>query len=184
MTFWPERKTALPPAEMQVNWALAFWLASRSPIRPPQPSFAPSPSGACACHTDCWSLCEKSFGGSGTLRCWYCVLVVGTTSGPTLATTTQYQQRSVPLPPKLYSHNDQQSVWQAQAPLGEGAKLGWGGRIGDLPASQNASAQFTCISAGGEAPFPFRPEVIPYSVGSRRAPSVSGIIRNPFNSPI
>src|SRR5207247_9669361 len=83
----PERTTALPPAEMQVNWTFAFWPASRSPIRPPQPSFAPSPSGACACHTDCWSLCEKSLGGSGTERELYCATVVGTMSGPTLATT-------------------------------------------------------------------------------------------------
>ena len=38
--------------------------------------------------------------------------------------------KSVPLPPKLFSHNDQQSIWQASLP--EGATSGWGGRIGDL----------------------------------------------------
>ncbi|MGH6623867.1 MAG: DUF1501 domain-containing protein, partial [Burkholderiaceae bacterium] len=35
---------------------------------------------------------------------------VGTLVAPT--TMTQYRARSVPLPPSLFSHNDQQSVWQ------------------------------------------------------------------------
>src|SRR5215204_6043176 len=45
--------------------------------------------------------------------------------GPLVRPTTraQYQNRSVPLPPKLFSHNDQQSVWQASVP--EGAVYGW-----------------------------------------------------------
>ena len=49
-------------------------------MRPPQPNFAPS--GTDACHTDCWSLCEKSFGGSGTDLLLKLVRFVGTTSGP------------------------------------------------------------------------------------------------------
>ena len=51
--------------------------------------------------------------------------------GPLIQPTTkaQYSARSVPLPPKLFSHNDQQSVWQASNP--EGAASGWGGRMGD-----------------------------------------------------
>src|SRR5580765_5280249 len=83
----PDRNTVFPVAEMQVKSVFVFWLISRSPIRPPQPIFAPSPMGACACHTDCWSLCEKRLGGSFTERAWYCARVVGTTSGPTLART-------------------------------------------------------------------------------------------------
>ena len=42
------------------------------------------------------------------------MLNVGTLVGPT--TKTQYTNASVPLPPKLFSHNDQQSVWQSSAP--------------------------------------------------------------------
>src|SRR5262245_2430239 len=83
----PDRNTAFPVVEMQVNSVFVFWLINRSPILPPQPIFAPSPIGACACHTDCWSLCEKRLGGSLTVRCWYCVRVVGTISGPTFAST-------------------------------------------------------------------------------------------------
>ena len=52
--------------------------------------------------------------------------------GPLVVPTdrTSFSAKSVPLPPKLFSHNDQQSVWQASVP--EGARYGWGGRIGDL----------------------------------------------------
>ena len=70
-------------------------------------------------------------------------------------TLAQYQSPtpacSTPLPPKLFSHNDQQSVWQA---LGsEGATVGWGGRMGDLALSNNGNALLTCISAAGNAVF-------------------------------
>ena len=40
-------------------------------------------------------------------------------------TRAQYSERSVPKPPALFSHNDQQSTWMAFAP--EGARVGWGG---------------------------------------------------------
>ena len=76
-------------------------------------------------------------------------LNVGTLVQPT--TKAQYTARSVPLPPKLFSHNDQQSYWQASAP--EGAASGWGGRMGDLLASGNGNATFTCVSVSGNAVF-------------------------------
>ena len=68
-------------------------------------------------------------------------------------TLAQYNSgdKNFPLPPKLFSHNDQQSVWQA---LGsEGATVGWGGRLGDLALSSNATSMMTCISASGNAVF-------------------------------
>lgn len=73
--------------------------------------------------------------------------------GPLIQPTTraQFQTPGYPLPPKLFSHNDQQSVWQASAP--EGAKYGWGGRIGDLLASQNGNSVFTCLNVAGNAVF-------------------------------
>ena len=49
------------------------------------------------------------------------VLNVGTLARPT--TKTQYSNGSATLPPKLFSHNDQQSYWQASSP--EGATSGW-----------------------------------------------------------
>ena len=95
-------------------------------------------------------------------------LAVVANVGPLIVPTTltQYRGRSVPLPPKLFSHNDQQSVWQANQPIGEGARLGWGGRMGDLLAAQNAQTIFTCISASGNAVFMSGQEVLQYQVGS------------------
>ncbi|KAF0814015.1 hypothetical protein IGB42_01695 [Andreprevotia sp. IGB-42] len=75
------------------------------------------------------------------------VLNVGTLVQPT--TKLQYQKKTVLLPPKLFSHNDQQSVWQSSA--AEGANSGWGGRMGDLLMSSNGNATFTCINVSGNA---------------------------------
>lgn len=90
------------------------------------------------------------------------VLNVGTLVQPT--TKAQYTSRSVPLPPKLFSHNDQQSYWQASNP--EGATSGWGGRMGDLLQSGNGSATLTCINAAGNAVFLSGRTAIQYSVGT------------------
>ncbi|MCC6814718.1 MAG: DUF1501 domain-containing protein [Rubrivivax sp.] len=76
-------------------------------------------------------------------------LNVGPLVGPT--TRAQFEARSVPLPPKLFSHNDQQSIWQANE--AEGAAAGWGGRMGDLALSANGQSLFTCISVAGNAVF-------------------------------
>ena len=81
----PAMKTALPDALMQLKLALALLARNWSPMRPPQPEVAPS--GLAACHTLCWSLCEKSFGGKGTDCALYCAKVVGCTSVPTLSST-------------------------------------------------------------------------------------------------
>ena len=66
-------------------------------------------------------------------------------------TRQQYNARVLPQPPKLFSHNDQQSVWQAQG--GEGSTQGWGGNLGDLALSANSNAMFTCMSVSGNAVF-------------------------------
>ena len=44
-----------------------------------------------------------------------------------------------PMPPQLFSHNDQQSQWQTSRPDDANAN-GWGGRIADLLYAQNAGA--------------------------------------------
>ena len=76
--------------------------------------------------------------------------------GPLVKPTTKdefYNPNRVlhPLPPQLMSHNDQQSVWQAQD--AEGATVGWGGAIGDLALANNTQSLFTCISAAGNGVF-------------------------------
>ncbi len=59
-----------------------------------------------------------------------------------------YLNGSVQRPPRLFSHNDQRSIWRSLEP--EGARLGWGGQIADLMLEANANPEpaFTCISVG------------------------------------
>ncbi len=102
--------------------------------------------------------------------------------GPLIVPTTkaQYQAASVPLPPKLFSHNDQQSVWQASAP--EGAKNGWGGRIGDLMASQNTAQIFTCNSIAGSAVFLAGQSTVAYQLSTSGSTAITGITGSLFGS--
>ncbi|MBV8503421.1 MAG: DUF1501 domain-containing protein [Paucibacter sp.] len=88
------------------------------------------------------------------------MLNVGTLVQPT--TKAQYHAASVPLPPKLLSHNDQQSYWQASSP--EGAASGWGGRIGDLLESGNGTATLTCMNLAGNAVFLAGRAAVQYSI--------------------
>ena len=90
------------------------------------------------------------------------VLNVGTLVQPT--TKVQYTNASVPLPPKLFSHNDQQSYFQASSP--EGATSGWGGRIGDLFEGGNGTATLTCINAAGNAVYLAGKQAIQYAIGT------------------
>ncbi|MBN8809542.1 MAG: DUF1501 domain-containing protein [Sphingomonas sp.] len=89
-------------------------------------------------------------------------LNVGTLVQPT--TKAQYNANSVKLPPKLFSHNDQQSYFQASNP--EGATSGWGGRIGDLFQSGNGSATLTCVNASGNAVYLTGKAAVQYAVGT------------------
>jgi uncharacterized protein (DUF1501 family) len=89
-------------------------------------------------------------------------LNVGTLVQPT--SKSAYTAKNVLLPPKLFSHNDQQSYWQASSP--EGATSGWGGRIGDLFQSGNGTSTLTCISAAGNSVFLSGRTAIQYSVAT------------------
>jgi uncharacterized protein (DUF1501 family) len=97
--------------------------------------------------------------------------------GPLVVPTTlaQYNARSVPLPPKLFSHNDQQSVWQSGLP--EGATSGWGGRIGDLMLAGNGGSVFTCVSVTGNAVFVSGRTAVQYQISSSGAVAINGISR-------
>ncbi|HIJ80143.1 MAG TPA: DUF1501 domain-containing protein [Desulfuromonadales bacterium] len=99
------------------------------------------------------------------------LLNIGTLVQPT--TLTQYKNANVPLPPKLFSHNDQQSFWQSSLP--EGATSGWGGRIGDLLLSGNASSTFTCINISGNAVYMSGRNAVQYQVGTGGAVALRGI---------
>lgn len=90
------------------------------------------------------------------------MLNLGTLVEPT--SKAAYQSNTVRLPPKLFSHNDQQSYFQASNP--EGATSGWGGRMGDLLQSGNGASALTCINASGNAIYLTGRTAVQYSIGS------------------
>jgi uncharacterized protein (DUF1501 family) len=106
------------------------------------------------------------------------MLNLGTLVQPT--TKLQYTNNSVPLPPKLFSHNDQQSVWQSSAP--EGAITGWGGRMGDLFAAGNGNATFTNISVAGNAVYLAGQTAVQYQVTSSGSVPLAGLKAPLFGS--
>ena len=101
------------------------------------------------------------------------MLNVGTLVQPT--TLAQYKAQNVPLPPKLFSHNDQQSVWQASSP--EGATSGWGGRLGDLFLSGNGNATFTCINVSGNAVFMAGKQAVQYQIAPSGAVAINAVTK-------
>jgi uncharacterized protein (DUF1501 family) len=110
-------------------------------------------------------------------------LAVQLNVGPLIQPTTLAQYQSTnrvlnPLPPKLFSHNDQQSVWQSNST--EGSTVGWGGKLGDIALSSNgANSLLTCISASGNAVFVAGRDALQYQV------SPSGAVRiNALGTPL
>ena len=121
-----------------------------------------------------WTGCKSLF-DDGRLGV---VLNVGTLVQPT--TLAQYNAKSVPLPPKLFSHNDQQSVWQSS--LAEGATSGWGGRMGDLFLNSNSTSTFTCVNVSGNAVFMAGQTAVQYQVSSDGAVALNAAHGTIFGS--
>jgi len=73
--------------------------------------------------------------------------------GPLVTPTTkaQYEARSVPLPPSLFSHADQQGLWQTDNVEGQ-VRGGWAGRtLERLVADSTANRGYSCVSVAGSA---------------------------------
>ena len=90
-------------------------------------------------------------------------------------TREQFRNDTAPRPPRLFSHNDQQSVWMASQP--EGASFGWGGRIADMAqaSAANPGSTFTAISAAGNTVFLSGEIVGQYQVGSNGPAEIRGV---------
>lgn len=94
--------------------------------------------------------------------------------GPLVKPLTRAQYNSsdkvtYPRPPQLFSHNDQQSIWQSSSP--EGSTVGWGGNLGDLALgnSLNSASVFTCMSVSGNAVFLSGDTALQYQVSTSGA---------------
>ena len=85
-----------------------------------------------------------------------------------------------PLPPKLFSHNDQQSIWQSSSP--EGSTIGWGGNIGDLALASNTNSLFTCMSITGNAVFLAGDSALSYQVSTGGAVKINSVVNNVYGS--
>ncbi len=93
-------------------------------------------------------------------------LAVVANTGILLAPTTrdQFRSESVPLPPQLFSHADQQAHWHTswadQIP-----RTGWGGRLADAVNGQNPNAQVSMsISLAGSNLYQVGSQVFPYMI--------------------
>jgi uncharacterized protein (DUF1501 family) len=88
--------------------------------------------------------------------------------GPLLAPTTltQYLDRSIALPPQLFSHQDQQRQWHSltgNAP----SKSGWAGRIADLFGPRVSGQQLALnVSLSGQTLFQSGATSVPYTMGA------------------
>ena len=107
--------------------------------------------------------------------------------GPLVVPLTKAQYKSsdrvtYPLPPKLFSHNDQQSIWQSSSP--EGSTIGWGGNLGDLAIASgaNSNSLFTCVNVTGNAVFLSGDSALSYQVSTKGAVAVNGVKSNVYGS--
>ena len=88
--------------------------------------------------------------------------------GPLIAPTAkaQYAAKSVPLPPQLFSHNDQQDQWHSL----RGRNLsdtGWAGRMADLIRVNVANQQLaTNVSLAGNSLFQSGDHTVAYTMGA------------------
>jgi uncharacterized protein (DUF1501 family) len=110
------------------------------------------------------------------------VMAVQLNVGPLVVPTSKrdYIGGRVPMPPKLFSHNDQQSYWQGLAP--EGAASGWGGRMADLFAADNGNSTFANVTAGGSALLLAGRHVAAYRVSPEGSTPIELLQRDTYGS--
>ena len=102
--------------------------------------------------------------------------------GPLVKPLTRAQYNSsdhvlYPRPPQLFSHNDQQSIWQSSSP--EGSTVGWGGNMADLALGLNTAATFTCMSVTGNAVFLSGDTALQYQVSTGGAIKINAAVASP-----
>lgn len=96
---------------------------------------------------------------------------VGTLVVPT--TKAQYTSRSVPLPPQLFSHNNQQVEWQSSVP-DQPFTTGWGGRLADLTNALNSNNSVSMsMSLNGQNSFQVGKNVVQFAVNPGGAISLT-----------
>ena len=101
--------------------------------------------------------------------------------GPLVEPTTkdQYFNKSVILPPQLFSHNDQQAQWHSLKGAST-SKTGWAGRIADLIRASVANQQMaTNASLNGTTLFQSADETVAYVMGQTGPLPFTGFSNDP-----
>ncbi len=147
--------------------ALAVPAASLIPLSPQNPL----PSGY-GLHPSCPELADLFERGRLAV-----VANAGTLIQP--VTRAEYLARTAPLPPQLFSHNDQQLQWQTSRPGARGDATGWCGRVADVMAAaglvQDASVN---ISLNGQNVQQTGRDTLAYTVNSSGVVRLRGIDAN------
>jgi uncharacterized protein (DUF1501 family) len=100
--------------------------------------------------------------------------------GPLVQPVTRDQvlSRSVPLPPQLFSHNDQQDQWQTLAGR-LSLKTGWAGRAADEIAVDTAAQRLPVnVTLAGTTSFQIGANSVPYAIGTEGSPAYF-VLTNP-----
>ena len=138
----------------------------------PQANLLPINPNASATAT--YGLHPSMAGIQGLFQSQRCALV--TNVGPLVAPTTkaQYTAGSVPLPPQLFSHNDQQDQWHSLRGRTV-SKSGWAGRIADLLTAQLPNQQLALnVSLAGQTFFQAGATATPYVMGATGPQTFTG----------
>jgi uncharacterized protein (DUF1501 family) len=102
-----------------------------------------------------------------------------------LATREDFINGTVPLPPQLFSHSDQQIQWQSSVP-DKPFQSGWGGRVGELvDGNYNGLSKVSmCISLDGINEFQVSPSgsIVQYAATTSGAISLNGYGTNYANA--
>ena len=150
--------TLIPYGQNEYN----SYASSRSVIAVPRPSLLPinpinSDGRQFALHPSLTEM-QSLFGQKK--------LAIAANTGVLMAPTPREQiiAKSVPLPPQLFSHNDQQVQWQTSWP-DQLPKTGWGGRMADVMNPLNTNPQISMsVSLAGSNVFQVGSEIFPYMV--------------------
>lgn len=79
-------------------------------------------------------------------------------------TRDQYINKTVEVPPQLFSHADQMVQWQSSIP-DKPFETGWGGRIADLLYTPSPTSLAMCVSLGGINKLQVGGQTVQYCVG-------------------
>ncbi|MBK6725850.1 MAG: DUF1501 domain-containing protein [Xanthomonadales bacterium] len=104
-------------------------------------------------------------------------LAIVANTGPLLypVTKTQYQNESVPVPPQLFSHEDQATYWQTPT-ANSLDRMGWGGLLADRFGASNTNQNLAMtISTDGENVLESGEDVVPYFLNAWGVDRISNI---------